>query len=72
MGGSNTYPGLYRIMDEPTNALEQASSDIFVKYLKRHSNDKILIAATHDQPLIDSLAANKLRLEKNPVNDFKL
>ena len=59
------------ILDEPTNALEQSSQDIFIEYLQRQAAHKILIMATHDAQLVANLQARKIHLEKHPISALR-
>ncbi len=59
------------ILDEPTNALEQASRHVLINYLNMHKTSKIIVFSTHDEQLIAELNPHKLILEMNPVTGLK-
>jgi heme-transporting ATPase len=55
------------IMDEPTNALDDASNTFFAKMVSELSQHAIVIIATHDQNLLDSVDHVVIKLENIPT-----
>ena len=62
-------PDIY-ILDEPTNAIEQASREVFINYLLGIKDKKIIVFSTHDKELIGCLKAKELKLGKHPISQL--
>lgn len=58
------------IMDEPTNALDEASREELINYMQNQAKQKIFITATHDQQSLVSLAARKIVLTSTPITSL--
>jgi ABC-2 type transport system ATP-binding protein len=53
------------LMDEPSNAIDKYSMAITVSYLKKLSNNKLILIATHDQNLQEQLPGKISNLVSN-------
>src|SRR5207245_1325583 len=60
------------IFDEPTNAIEQASREVFINYLLGIKDKKIIIFSTHDKKLIGHLKAKELKLGQQPISQLEV
>jgi ABC-2 type transport system ATP-binding protein len=53
------------IMDEPTSAIDRESKDYLIHLLQGYKNNSLIIVATHDSALIDSLGCQVIQLSLN-------
>ena len=58
------------IMDEPTNALDDTSSEILQEIIKKMSLDKIIITASHDNILLNAINPTIINITTRPVTSL--
>ena len=58
------------IMDEPTNALDDASSQLLQEIIKKMSLEKIIIIASHDNALLNSINPKVITIASHPVTSL--
>jgi ABC-2 type transport system ATP-binding protein len=58
------------IMDEPTNALDDTSSELLQEIIKKMSLDKIIITASHDNILLNAINPTIINITTRPVTSL--
>ncbi len=58
------------IMDEPTNALDDASSKLLQEIIQKMSLEKIIITASHDNVLLNAINPTIINLTTRPVTSL--
>lgn len=58
------------IMDEPTNALDYASSNLLQEIIKKMSSEKIIITASHDNALLNAINPTIINITTRPVTSL--
>jgi len=58
------------IMDEPTNALDDASSQLLQEIIKKMSLEKIIIIASHDNVLLNAINPIIINITSHPVTSL--
>jgi heme-transporting ATPase len=64
-------PSKLIIMDEPSNALDDAACQILSELIKKLSQKAIVILATHDQQLLEKIYPNIIKLTSNPTTELQ-
>lgn len=59
------------ILDEPTNGLDDESSQYLIEKVKALSERAIVIIATHDTAFMSEINHTAIHLEKSPITDFQ-
>ncbi len=58
------------IMDEPTNALDDTSNRVLQEIIKKISQDKIIITASHDEILLNAINPTIINITTRPVTSL--
>jgi ABC-2 type transport system ATP-binding protein len=58
------------IMDEPTNALDDSSSELLRMIIKQMSSEKIIITASHDNVLLNAIHPTIININTRPVTSL--
>ena len=59
------------LMDEPSNAIDKHSMEIIISYLKKLSDDKLILIATHDQYLQSQLPGKIFNIDTRDLRIIK-
>lgn len=55
------------LMDEPSNALDEAAKEFLRKYIQDNTNKKVIIFASHDTDFITGVAAKELKIGNSNI-----
>ncbi|OGT38679.1 MAG: hypothetical protein A3F11_03545 [Gammaproteobacteria bacterium RIFCSPHIGHO2_12_FULL_37_14] len=58
------------LMDEPTNAIDDAAKSVLIDYLNRSRMSKVILCSTHDETFISRLNMKKLKLSGTVNSGF--